>query len=218
MNSIIETQKEIHFQGPPFSLISGKDGGVFVFYGDLSLFSLTPLLAAWRLNNHERVLLLDGNNSFSPYPLVQLAKEMGHDPEHFLSSLFVSRAFTCHQMASLVFNQLHREIAQHQPRLVILAGPLETFYDESVPFIEAKNLLLHLVTALGQSVPGHIFVILSPFPKKMAGRRTFFLSHMKKHATRVFRIAPPEVSSQTSIRIIEEKPNAQEWLFPIRRV
>ena len=214
---MIKMQKEVHFQGPPFSLISGDDGGVFVFYGDPSLFLLSPLLAAWRLNHRERVLFLDGNNNFNPYPLVRLAREMGQDPDDFLSSLFVSRAFTCHQMASLVFHQLQTGITEHQPRLVILAGPLETFYDESIPFIEAKNLLLHMLTALSQKATGRIFVILSPFPKKNSGRCTFFLSHMKEQASRVFRVLPPKRSSPIAMCIIEEKPTSQEWILPIRR-
>ncbi len=203
------------FQGPPLSLISDAKGGIFLFYGDAALFGLAPLLAGWRLSQGERVLFLDGDNRFNPYPLVDLAKEIGHDPNTFLSSLFVSRAFTCHQMGSLVLNQLQSGITAHHPRLVILCAPLETFYDESVPLIEAKNLLLHIVTALSQLAPDRIFVILSPFPKKSAGRRTFFLSHLKTTAKRIFRVERPGDASEAAIRITEEKPEARQWVFPI---
>ncbi len=203
------------FQDPPLSLISDAKSGIFLFYGDPALFGLVPLLAGWRLSRGERVLFLDGDNRFNPYTLVELAKEIGHDPKAFLSFLFISRAFTCHQMGSLVLNQLQSGITAHHPRLVILCAPLETFYDESVPFIEAKNLLLHIVAALKRLAPDRIFVILSPFPQKSAGRRTFFLSHLKTTANRIFRVDRPCDVLQTSIRITEEKPKARHWVFPL---
>ncbi|MFQ5580962.1 MAG: hypothetical protein ACE5FZ_10145 [Nitrospiria bacterium] len=199
----------------PRSLISDVEGGLFLFYGDPSLFALSPLLAGWRLELGERVLFLDGGNCFDPYPLVAWAKRMGRNPQSFLSALFISRAFTCHQMGSLIFNQLKTGIAAHRPRLVILASPLETFYDESVPFIEAKNLLLHLLTALGQMARDRIFVVLSPFPRKMAGRRAFFLSHIKHRADKIFRIDRPAGSLQRAIRITEEKPSSRRWVLPV---
>jgi len=203
------------FQGPPLSLISDAQEGVFLFYGDPALFALSPLLAGWRLSRGERVLFLDGDNRFDPYPLVNLAKKIGGDPQLFLSSLFVSRAFTCHQMGALVLNQLRVETARHRPRLVILSAPLETFYDETVPLIEARNLLLHLTATLGQLASERIFVILSPFPPKSAGRRTFFLSHIKAQASRVFRVSRPTDRSQASIHITEEKPTSRQWILPI---
>ncbi|MFQ5597698.1 MAG: hypothetical protein ACE5GK_06570 [Nitrospiria bacterium] len=203
------------FQGPPLSLISDAKGGIFLFYGDSALFGLAPLLAGWRLSRGERVLFLDGDNRFNPYPLVELAKEIGHDPKNFLSSLFISRAFTCHQMGSLVLNQLQSGLTTRHPRLAILCAPLETFYDEAVPFIEAKNLLLHIVAALRRLAPDRIFVILSPFPQKSAGRRTFFLSHLKTTAGRIFRVDRTRDTLQSAVRITEEKPEAGQWVFPI---
>jgi len=211
------------FQTLPPSLLSDERGGLFLFYGDPALFALSPLLAAWRLQLGERVLFLDGGNCFSPDPLVRLAKQMGRPPQAFLSSLFVSRAFTCHQMGSLIFNQLKDGLASHHPRLVILANPLKTFYDESVPTIEAKTLLLHLLTALEALVRDRIFVILSPFPRKSAGRRTFFLSHLKERADRIFRVEYPDgrpvdrpkETLQSKIRITEECGEPKTWLLPI---
>lgn len=197
--------KAAPFQGPPLSLIPDT-GGVLLFYGDPALFSLSSLLAGWRLDQGERVIFLDGGNCFDPYPLIKLAKEIGRDPQDFLASLFVSRAFTCHQMGSLIFNQLRGGIKEHHPGMIILASPLATFYDESVPYIEAKNLLMHLVAALRQLPEKPLLVILARFPEKSAGRRTFFLSHLKGVADRVFRVKPAEHSIQASICITEEKP------------
>lgn len=204
------------FQDPPLSLISEARGGIFLFYGDAALFGLAPLFAGWRLSRGERVFFLDGDNRFNPYPLVQLAKEIGHDPKAFLSSLFVSRAFTCHQMGSLMLNQLQNGLETHLPYLVILCAPLETFYDESVPSIEAKNLLLHVVAALKRLSPDRIFLILSPFPKKSAGRRTFFLSHIKTTAGRVFRVDRSRDTLEPAIRITEEKPEVRHWTFSLK--
>ncbi len=198
------------FQGPPLSLISDPGGGIFLFYGEADLFALSTLMAGGVLHRGQSVLFLDGAHHFNPYPLVRLAGEMGQNAEDFLARLFVSRAFTCHQMGSLVLNQLREGLTQHQPGLVILADPLATFYDENVPELEARNLWMHLITALQQLAPGQTFVVLSPYPKHQTGRRVFFLPHLKSCAKRVFQVGRSE-TDPVHLSLTEEKPGTRQW-------
>jgi len=211
-----ETCAAAPFQGPPFSLLSADGSGIFLFYGDAALFRLSTLLTAWPLAQGASVLFLDGGNCFDPYPLIDLAKKIGRNPQDFLAHLYVSRAFTCHQMGSLIFNQLRSGLTKYQPRLVVLASPLTTFYDENVPFIEAKHLLIHWITALQQFSADATFIVLSPYPKPSAGRRVFFFSHLSACAKRIFRVTQSKNLSQT-LSIFEEKPQSREWEIDLGR-
>ncbi|WDT69473.1 MAG: hypothetical protein MPW17_11810 [Candidatus Manganitrophus sp.] len=163
------------FSGPPVSLISGMPGGVIFFCGDAALWPLASEMIGWRLAQSERVLFLDGDNCFNPYPITNLAKRIGHDPRLFLSSIFISRAATCHQMTTLITRQLGIGIARHCPRLVLLAEPLATFYDEAVSFTERKTLLSRAVSTLvRQAREGTWIVVLtSPSPLRTSRRRSF---------------------------------------------
>ena len=179
------------FSGPPVSLISGMPGGLILFRGDAALSHLSSRLISWRLAMRERVLFIDGDNRFNPYPIANLAKRIGRDPGTFLSSIFISRAFTCHQMSSLITRQLGDGIARHRPRLVLLAEPLATFYDESIPHLERKTLLSRAVAALARSArEGTWIVMLASAP---SSRKQALLFSMIHHAAqRVFSVQTDE--------------------------
>ncbi len=68
------------FSGPPVSLISGMPGEVILFCGDAALWQISSQMIGWRLSQSERVLFLDGDNCFNPYPITDLAKRIGQEP------------------------------------------------------------------------------------------------------------------------------------------
>jgi hypothetical protein len=181
------------FSGPPVSLISGIPGGIILFCGDAALWQLSSQMIGWRLAQSERVLFLDGNNCFNPYPITHLAKRIGFDPKLFLSSIFISRAATCHQMTTLITQQLGAGIARHRPRLVLLAEPLATFYDEAVSFTERKTLLSRAVGALvRQPREGAWIVILTSPPPPLSHKSASFLSIVRNAANRLFSVCTNE--------------------------
>ncbi|HLG22907.1 MAG TPA: hypothetical protein VI382_08820 [Candidatus Manganitrophaceae bacterium] len=191
------------FKGPPLSLLSDAAGGLFLFHGDPALFALAPPLISRRLHRGERVLFLDGDNRFDPYPIVESAKRAGKDPESFLASIFVARAFTCHQMGTLILNQMAAGAARYRPRLILLASPLQTFYDEAVSYTEASRLLRRVGVQLRRTTREKIrIVILSPSPPKTAQKRASFLSFLKEQADRVFSVG----RSEETLLITEERP------------
>jgi hypothetical protein len=174
------------FPSPLVSILSSAKGGMFLFYGDSALFDLSAPLAIWSLRLGEPVLFIDGDNRFNPYPLTDLAKKIGLDPEPLLLNLQISRAFTLHHMDALI-NTLPAQIARYRSKFVILSSPLETYYDEAIPLIEAKNFLRRSIIKLSNLAKKGIFImVLSPLPPKQAKSRADFLSLFKQKAARSF--------------------------------
>jgi len=89
------------------------------------------------------VLYVDGANAFDPYILSRLAKDAGQPPKAILQRLHLSRAFTCHQLETLIVERLPSAIARYRPGLVVVSGWSHLFHDENVPAREAFRILQH---------------------------------------------------------------------------
>jgi hypothetical protein len=188
MNRDNEIMPSDLFSGPPLSLLSEADRGLFLFEGDPEMTALVPLMAGWRLVLGERVLFLDGDNRFDPYPIVALAKRLGKEPKAFLASILISRAFTCHQMAALILRELPKGIARHRPKLAIVCAPMATFYDEAVPLIETRNLLTRTTEGLERLAKEIQIAILSPDPPVNVGKRARLPALLREKADRIFSV------------------------------
>jgi hypothetical protein len=55
--------------------------------------------------------------------------------------LYLTRAFTCHQLETLIVERLPAAIADYRPGLVVISGWSHLFHDENVPAREAFRLL-----------------------------------------------------------------------------
>jgi hypothetical protein len=191
----VDTTSEIDaalFSGPPVSLISGMPGGIVFFCGDAALWPLASQMIGWRLAQSEQVLFLDGDNRFNPYPITDLAKRIGYEPRLFLSSIFISRAATCHQMTTLITRQLGAGIARHRPRLVLLAEPLATFYDEAVSFTERKTLLSRSIATLTQQAREGTWIVILASPPPPSHKSASLLSMVRNAANRLFSVSTNE--------------------------
>ncbi len=97
-------------------------------------------LAGWVTLHERTVLYVDGANAFDPYILSTLAREAGQPPKAVMQRLFLSRAFTCHQLETLIADRLPGAIARYRPGLVLISGWSHLFHDENVPAREAFRL------------------------------------------------------------------------------
>ena len=113
--------------GPPFVLDLG-----------------TTLAGRVILSGHT-VLYVDGANAFDPYILSRLARQAGQPPKAVMQRLRLSRAFTCHQLETLIVERLPSAITHFRPGLVVISGWSHLFHDENVPAREAFRLLQNTV-------------------------------------------------------------------------
>jgi hypothetical protein len=129
-----------------------------VLVGSASVLGQGTSLAGRALLGGHAVLYLDGANTFDPYLLARLAREAGRAPAGLLAQLRLSRAFTCHQLETLIAERLPAAIARYRPGLVVVSGWSHLFHDEHVPTREALRLFQHTacclrdLAAAGQSI------------------------------------------------------------------
>lgn len=84
---------------------------------------------------------LDGGNVFDPLPLAAQLRSIGVNAAPILASrIFVSRAFTCHQLAGSVTDLLAPLAHRAQPPLAMILGIERMFLDEDIPLFERKHL------------------------------------------------------------------------------
>jgi hypothetical protein len=150
------------------------------------------------------VIFLDGGNSFNPFLISKLARKAGLRPEELLRRIYISRAFTCHQMQALVVDRLEGALKKYSTTVAIISGLLDTFYDQDVPFNEAYALLQpatsEIVRLAGNGA--HILLACPDTHLPLDSRQKVFLNLVKKSSRTVLRCEDTETES----RFIMEKP------------
>jgi RecA/RadA recombinase len=77
-------------------------------------------------------IFVDGGNNFDPYSISDNSVEQGLDPEKVLERLHISRAFTHHQLASIIIDKLPHAIEEFKAKLVVVSDITERYCDPDV--------------------------------------------------------------------------------------
>lgn len=109
------------------------------------------------LGTQRKLYCLDGGNTFNPYRLASLMRRQGRDPAELLRRIFVSRAYTCHQLLGAAQTML-TPLAHAEPQpLVAVLGIDRLFHDEDLPLWERRHLFARLLERIadlrGQGMP-----------------------------------------------------------------
>lgn len=88
--------------------------------------------------------VIDGGNHFNAYRLAKAIRAQGVDPAPILKQVFISRSFTCHQLAACL------SLATSQSFPLIVLNLLATFQDENVSLHERKRLFTVCLSRLKQ--------------------------------------------------------------------
>lgn len=133
---------------PPF----GEEPGILVVEATRGLApevlgGLAPML----LGGGRRLFCADGANSFDPYVFSIQARSRGMNAAEVLRRIFLTRAFTIHQLEA-VAEQMLPPLAREPDRPVVAILGLEhLFLEESLPLGERRQLLgrvLEMLAAL----------------------------------------------------------------------
>lgn len=130
---------------------------------------------AVRILAHEPILIIDGSNRFRMDHLANMARILRIPPHKVLKNVYLSRAFTCHQMTELVCRRACTALREKSSRHLVLAGLLDTYYDENISFAEAKKLLLRTIASLKRISKIAKITIVQPQWHEISGPRTEFL-------------------------------------------
>ncbi len=133
---------------------------------DASAHPLALNSLAARAERGEMAGVLVGHNRFDLYSLMNWARQRKLNPQRLLAHVELSRAFTCHQ--------LHRRLMTLDPRrhwrALYVLGLLDTFYDESVSYYEAAQLLHECLVQLKQVARTGMPVLITVSLPKEPGR------------------------------------------------
>ncbi len=127
---------------------------------------LLSLVADLALSSPLRVV--DGGNLFNVLVLSRTLRRKTSRVVEALNRIYISRAFTCYQMEAML-----AEPSSASAPLVVL-DLLGTFYDESVNDSQSRRLLGNCLAHL-KRVSAAVPVLVSVFPARQAGKRTFLL-------------------------------------------
>jgi hypothetical protein len=142
----------------------------------------------------------------------RLARASRVTPAQVLQQIHVSRAFTCHQMVRLVTDCLPSALRTYDARFVILAGPLDTLYDQSVPEPEARRLFRAMTEVLQHMVDQDVQILcVSPLAPPESGGRSRFVAALRTQARRVIDLCEAE----DGLWLQEVRgPEPKRWMIP----
>lgn len=115
------------------------------------------------------ITLVDATQTFDPYLVARVGRLLGIPSRPLLERIRLSRAFTCHQLVTVLCEILPNS-GMNDPLFVL--GPCALFYDEQVPLRERQALFLQVVRSLlifkkrGQGC----FLFQSPISRKVKNR------------------------------------------------
>lgn len=108
-----------------------------------------------------QVLFIDAGNTSDIYQSVSFARQYGMNLTKVLDGIIVSRAFTIHQLASLVITELPEAMKRFGAGLVVISGLLKMFLeDPQVDKKEARRLLVEMMVAV-KRIPHDVIVVVS---------------------------------------------------------
>ncbi len=181
--------------------------GLILFRGDRACLTVGLLVGLRAAAPPRPLLVVDGANSLDPYLLADLARRLKQAPQALLASVFISRVFTAYQLEAAVVDRLQSAIDVRRPAGVLLAGLLDTLYDEDFETAEARRIFRRILGAVRRLVAGPLPVIATcPTALPLAGREAF-LPCLAEVAAWVFAV----VERDGAVEVTGEKPVPGHW-------
>jgi hypothetical protein len=139
-------------------LLGGFESGkLILFEGDISASSLSHLLCVRSqlpIGNGglgSPVVWIDGGNAFDIYKITEFSKNFRLDAERVLKRIYISRAFTCHQMSALLLEKLWVTVDGLKSKLVMISDLPYLFLESDIPRTEVTEAFAPVVEALQNS-------------------------------------------------------------------
>ena len=110
------------------------------------------------------VIFIDGGNTFRLYQIAQIAQIHHLDPKKVLDNIFISRAFTAYQEASLIMKQLKEAIKQYDAKLVIISDIAGFFLDLDISEVEALRIYSHVATFISNFARENKVIVIATYP------------------------------------------------------
>ena len=156
-------------------------GDFVVMYGQPYVSTLSLLLAVraqlpYQLGGLESsVVFVDGGNTFRLYKVSRLARLHHLKPREVLERIFISRAFTMHQMTSLLLDGLEEAAKRHGAKLVIVSDFEGLFLDEDIKPEESREIFSQVVAYVSEFAKNNDAIVIAACPPHYYCRYGAFL-------------------------------------------
>jgi len=155
-------------------------GDFAVMYGLSSVLPLALLLAVkaqlpYQLGGLEsNTVFVDGDNTFRLYRTSRIARLHGLSPMKVLSRIFISRAFTAHQMTAIILEKLEETVKKFDAKFVIVSDLTSLYLDKGIQPEEARDVFTHVATYLSRLAEQTSSIVLATCPPHYYSRRNAF--------------------------------------------
>jgi hypothetical protein len=156
-------------------------GDLALLYGTSTILPLSSLLCVRaQLPNQlgglgTNVVFVDGGNSFRLYQVSRIAQIHQLGPRQVLKRVYISRAFTAHQLTSIVFERLKDTVDRFNAKLVVISDIAGLYLDKDVQAEEAKRVFSQLVAYLSMFAEENQVIIIATYSPHHRSRRNSFL-------------------------------------------
>jgi hypothetical protein len=151
-----------------------------IIWGEANVARIAARTAAEAVSHGIAVAVIDAALAFEVTAIAAYAQARRVPPERFLRHIFIARAFTCYQVATLLCERLDPLLAAQQVGLVILLGPCTTFFDENVPFKDAFLLFQRLLGKLADLCAHGPLLLMTQGLDGYRRRRMLFVRELVK--------------------------------------
>ncbi len=149
----------------------------------------------------EDSIYIDGGMQVDPYKITRYSKRMEIDPKKMLKHIHISRAFTVHQMSTLIYDMLEPIIKRYNPKtLVICKYPL-LYLDSDVEKKEAQILLRNNISHIKKLTKKYnlITILTNPDANLVSNTRNV-TSIINENADEIVDITKKEKSIQIKLK------------------
>jgi hypothetical protein len=156
-------------------------GDFAIVHGLPSVLTLSLLLAVraqlpYQLGGLESsVVFVDGGNTFRLYKVSRLARLHHLKPRNVLQRIFISRAFTAHQMTSIILDKLEEAVTRYDARLLIISDFQGLYLDKDIPPEESREVFTQVAAYLSKFAEDKSVIVLATcLPHGYSRRSAFF--------------------------------------------
>jgi hypothetical protein len=159
-------------------------GDFAVLYGSSSVTSLTSLLCvraqlpAQLGGLGSNVVFIDGGNTFRLYSIARLAQLHQLNPRQVLGHIFISRAFTAYQLASLIMEKLEETIKTYNAKLAVVSDIAGFFLENDVPHEEAERIYSQIASYLADFAKKHQIILIATYLPYSNNKRSSLLQEV----------------------------------------
>jgi hypothetical protein len=156
-------------------------GDFAVLYGLPRVLTLSLLLAVraqlpYQLGGLEsNVVFVDGGSTFRLYRVSRLARLHQLRPRSVLRRIFISRAFTMHQMTSIILDGVEEATRKYDARLVIISDFQGLYLDKDIPLEESREVFSQVTAYISEFSGKTGTIVLATCLQPCHSRRGAFL-------------------------------------------